>query len=121
MTPTQNICCRVNSSSSEDCLQVCKVSVSEWRGNLISILPLEARQRLVDRSGVEEADALGGAIWANVLAWLVGSRSGYSQANCVGTAMTSQSHSRGYRVGVRQDAGGRESESTGRLQGVCWR
>lgn len=31
------------------------------------------------------------------------------QANCVGAAMTSQSHSRWYRDGCWQGAGGRES------------
>jgi hypothetical protein len=62
----------------------------------MAVLPCEAGEKLVVGGRVEDSDVLGGAVCAERLA---GTKRRLErqdvQANCVGTAMTSQSHRRG--------------------------
>jgi len=82
----------------------------------VVILLCEARESLVVRSCVEDSNALGSAVCAEQLA---GTKTRLErqnlQANCVGTAMTSQSH--------RRDTAGREGGVAWRASGFqqwCW-
>jgi hypothetical protein len=66
-TPKRSICCQAKSSSNGGCPLV-------WRLSVVNCIVfaglslLEARQRLVDGSSIEEPDALGGAICTCLLA-----------------------------------------------------